>query len=110
MRHNIKPEEIRYRDLCSVLSPSVVEEVRDLILSPSTPQPYTILGLEKVNSLPLSDNKRIRRLIHGETLREMSSSQFLRHLQVLWRVLHTSVGFQFLVGCARIRHVSVNEI
>ncbi|XP_018645906.1 hypothetical protein Smp_097670 [Schistosoma mansoni] len=83
MRHNIKPEEIRCRDLCSVLSPSVVKEVRDLILSPPTPQPYTILGLEKVNSLPLSDNKRVRRLIHGETIGEMSSSQFLRHLQFL---------------------------
>ncbi|VDP85475.1 unnamed protein product [Schistosoma mattheei] len=39
MRHNIKSEGIRYRDLCSIPSPSVAKEVRDLILSPPSPQP-----------------------------------------------------------------------
>ncbi|VDP09362.1 unnamed protein product [Schistosoma margrebowiei] len=42
-RHNIKSEGIRYRDLCFILPPSVAKEVRDLILDPPSPQPYTIL-------------------------------------------------------------------
>ncbi|CAH8500667.1 unnamed protein product [Schistosoma curassoni] len=82
-RHNIKSEGIRYRDLCSILPPSVDKEVRDLILSPPSPQPYTILRREMMNRLSLSDSQRIQRLFQGETLGDRSPSQFLRHLQVL---------------------------
>ncbi|CAH8539204.1 unnamed protein product [Schistosoma intercalatum] len=82
-RHNIKSEGIRYRDLCSILPPSVAKEVRDLILSPPSPQPYTILRREIMNRLSLSDSQRIQRLFQGETLSDRSPSQFLRHLQVL---------------------------
>ncbi|VDP22116.1 unnamed protein product [Schistosoma margrebowiei] len=60
-RHNIKSEEIRYRDLCSILPPSVAKEVRDLILDPPSPQPYTILRREIMNRLSLSDSQRIQR-------------------------------------------------
>ncbi|XP_018653579.1 hypothetical protein Smp_173950 [Schistosoma mansoni] len=82
-RHNIKSEGIRYRDLCSILPPSVAKEVRDLILDPPSPQPYTILRREIMNRLSLSDSQRIQRLFQGETLGDRSPSQFLRHLQVL---------------------------
>ncbi|XP_018652198.1 putative solute carrier family 35 member C1 [Schistosoma mansoni] len=82
-RHNIKSEGIRYRDLCSILPPSVAKEVRDLILDPPSPQPYTILRREIINRLSLSDSQRIQRLFQGETLGDRSPSQFLRHLQVL---------------------------
>ncbi|XP_018652090.1 putative sodium/solute symporter [Schistosoma mansoni] len=82
-RHNIKSEGIRYRDLCSILPPSVAKEVRDLILDPPSPQPYTILRREIINRLSLSDGQRIQRLFQGETLGDRSPSQFLRHLQVL---------------------------
>ncbi|VDO71459.1 unnamed protein product [Schistosoma margrebowiei] len=50
-RHNIKSEGIRYRDLYSILPPSVAKEVRDLILDPPSPQPYTILRREIMNRL-----------------------------------------------------------
>ncbi|TNN09052.1 hypothetical protein EWB00_006525, partial [Schistosoma japonicum] len=82
-RHNIKSEGVRYRDLCSVLPPSVAKEVRDLILSPPTPQPYTILRREIMNRLSLSDGQRIQRLFQRKTLGDRSPSQFLRHLQAL---------------------------
>ncbi|XP_018644587.1 hypothetical protein Smp_190300 [Schistosoma mansoni] len=82
-RHNIKSEGIRYRDLCSILPPSVAKEVRDLILDPPSPQPYTILRREIMNRLSLSDSQGIQRLFQGETLGDRSPSQFLRHLQVL---------------------------
>ncbi|CAH8498848.1 unnamed protein product [Schistosoma margrebowiei] len=82
-RHNIKSEGIRYRDLCSILPPSVAKEVRDLILDPPSPQPYTVLRREIMNRLSLSDSQRIQRLFQGETLGDRSPSQFLRHLQVL---------------------------
>ncbi|XP_018646401.1 hypothetical protein Smp_015160 [Schistosoma mansoni] len=55
--HNIKSERIRYRDLCSVLPPSVTKKSRDLILNPSTPQPYTILRREIMNRFLLSDGQ-----------------------------------------------------
>ncbi|KAK4472154.1 hypothetical protein MN116_000452, partial [Schistosoma mekongi] len=83
IRHNIKSEGVRYRDLCSILPPSVAKEVRDLILSPPTPQPYTILRREIMSRLSLSDGQRIQRLFQGETLGDRSPSQFLRHLQAL---------------------------
>ncbi|VDP55957.1 unnamed protein product [Schistosoma margrebowiei] len=82
-RHNIKSEGIRYRNLCSILPPSVAKEVRYLILNPPSPQPYTILRREIMNRLSLSDSQRIQRLFQDETLGDRSSSQFLRHLQVL---------------------------
>ncbi|KAK4467509.1 hypothetical protein MN116_000301 [Schistosoma mekongi] len=83
IRRNIKSEGVRYRDLCSLLPPSVAKEVRDLILNPLTPQPYTILRREVMNRLSLSDGQRIQRLFQGETLGDKSPSQFLRHLQAL---------------------------
>ncbi|VDP26243.1 unnamed protein product [Schistosoma mattheei] len=80
-RDNIKSEEIRYRDLCYIIPPSVAKEARDLTLSP--PQPYIILRREMMNRLLLSDSQRIQRLFQRETLGDRSPSQFLRHLQVV---------------------------
>ncbi|VDP62778.1 unnamed protein product [Schistosoma curassoni] len=74
-RHNIKSE--------GILPPSVAKEVRDLILSPPSPQPYTILRREIMNCLSLSDSQRVQRLFQGETLGDRSPSQFSLHLQVL---------------------------
>ena len=80
---NITVESTKFWHVVGSLDHKYAHEIRDLLLSPPTHQPYTELRKTLVARLTASAQKRVRQLLHAEQLGDRKPSQFLRHLRQL---------------------------
>ena len=65
------------------LSPDFATDVRDLILQPPVPHPYTTLKEQLIRRTAALEQRRLQQLITTEELGDRSPSQLLRRMQQL---------------------------
>lgn len=80
----ITSEKTKYDYIVAALSPNTATEVRDLILTPPTADPYTVLKGELIKRTVGSNQQKLQRLLNELELGDSKPSQFLRRMRQLW--------------------------
>lgn len=76
-------ESTKFAYVISNLDERYAFEVEDIIATPPVNTPYTILKLELIKRVSISEQQRIKQLLNEEELADRKPSQFLRHLRSL---------------------------
>ena len=66
------------------LSPDTATEVRDLIISPPTTDPYTALKQELIKRTAGSNQQKLQKLLNDLELGDRQPSQLIRRMRQLW--------------------------
>uniref|UniRef100_A0A5S6QJ04 DUF7041 domain-containing protein n=1 Tax=Trichuris muris TaxID=70415 RepID=A0A5S6QJ04_TRIMR len=80
---SITSQQTKFNYVTSSLSWEYAAEVRDLILSPPTVQPYDTLKEQLIKRTASSELRRLQQLLAAEDLGDRKPSQLLRHMQQL---------------------------
>lgn len=79
----ITSQRSRFDHVVSSLSPEFAAEVRDLLLSPPTDNPYSVLKTQLTKRTTLSAQRKLQQLLTGEELGDRKPTQLLRRIQQL---------------------------
>lgn len=77
-------EKTKFDYLVASLSPDAATEVRDLILTPPTATPYTLLKEALIKRFVGSNQQKLQRLLNELELGDSKPSQLLRRMRQLW--------------------------
>ena len=80
----ITVERTKFDYIVSALSPDTAMEVRDLVLTPPTDDPYTKLKQELIKRTAGSNQQKLHRLLNEVELGDQKPSQLLRRMCQLW--------------------------
>ena len=80
---NITRQATRFHHVISSLSPEIAAEVRDIIISPPSDDPYDHLKSQLIQRTQTSEQRRLRMLLSSEDLGDQKPSQLLRRMQQL---------------------------
>lgn len=80
----ITAEKTRFDYIVASLSLNTATQFRDLIITPPTTDPYTVLKGELIKRTVGSNQQKLQRLLNELELRDQTSSQFLRRMRQLW--------------------------
>jgi hypothetical protein len=80
---NITSQGTKFAHVVTALSPEAATEVRDLILTPPSTNPFDVLKATLTERVSLSKRRKIQQLLHAEELGDRKPSQLLRRLQQL---------------------------
>lgn len=80
---NIVADDTKYYYVVSALSEKVVSDVDDILSNPPPADKYQHLKTALITRLSLTQEQRIRQILHNEDLGGRKPSQFLRHLRSL---------------------------
>ena len=95
----ITKEDSKYSHVVSSLSPDIAQEVRDLLITKPTSQPYTALKAALVARTSETEQRRLQQLLTEEELGDRKPTQLLRRMKQLLgdRVLEDSILRQLFV-------------
>ena len=79
----ITVEKTKYAYIVSSLQSEYAQEVRDVLLSPPTTEPYTHLKSELIKRTSASEQKRLHQLLTAEELGDRKPTQLLRRMEQL---------------------------
>ena len=79
----ITAEKKKFDHIVASLSPDFATEVRDLILQPPVPHPYTTWKEQLIRRTAALEQRRLQQLITTEELGDRTPSQLLRKMQQL---------------------------
>ena len=79
----ITRQETRFGHIARTLPPEVAQEVRDLIVSRPTTDPYDALKDAVIKRTSVSEQRRLRELLSDEELGDRKPSQLLRRMRQL---------------------------
>ena len=79
----ITVEKTKYAYIVSSLQSEYAQEVRDVLLSPLTTEPYTHLKSELIKRTSASEQKRLHQLLTAEELGDRKPTQLLRRMEQL---------------------------
>ena len=79
----ITVEKTKYAYIVSSLQSEYAQEVRDVLLSPPTSDPYTHLKSELIKRTSASEQKRLHQLLTAEELGDRKPTQLLRRMEQL---------------------------
>ena len=79
----ISSEKTKFEHIVSSLAPDYALEVRDLILSPPSVSPYSVLKEQLIARTAASEQRRLQQLFHSEDLGDRKPTQLLRRMQQL---------------------------
>ena len=79
----ITSEKTMYSYVVSSLQPQYAQEVRDILVSPPTTNPYQFLKTELMKRTSASEQKRLHQLLTAEELGDRQPSQLLRRMEQL---------------------------
>ena len=79
----ISVEKTKFDYLVASLPPEAATEVRDLILTPPTDEPYTQLKTTLIRRFDRSDQQKLQQLLSGLVLGDSKPSQLLRRMRQL---------------------------
>ena len=90
---NVTLDSTKYAYVVSALTPDIAQEVRDILLSPPTENPYKMLKDELIKRTSATEQKRLQQLLNEEVLGDRKPTQLLRHMRKLLgdRVLEESI-------------------
>lgn len=60
---NIKNQKTKFQYVESTLQPEIAQEIRDIIISPPTENPYEVLKSELVKRTSVSEQRRLQQLL-----------------------------------------------
>lgn len=89
----INAEKTKYNHIISALTPSIAQEVRDILLNPPQDTPYKTLREELIKRTTATEQKRLQQLLTDEVLGDRKPTQLLRRMRQLLgdRVLEDSI-------------------
>ena len=79
----ITQQKTKFDHVVASLAPDVATEVRDIILAPPADNPYDNLKKTRISRTTLSEQQRLRQLLHAEELGDRRPSQLLRKMDQL---------------------------
>lgn len=79
----ITSQKSKFDHVVSSLAPEYAAEVRDLLISPPTDNPYTTLRTQLIKRTTASDQRKLQLLLTSEELGDRKPSQLLRRIQQL---------------------------
>ncbi|XP_071948028.1 uncharacterized protein [Antedon mediterranea] len=96
---NITTEATKFAYIVASLQPSIVQEVRDLLLAPPAEGPYSKLKKELIKRTSDSEKKRLHQLLTTEELGDRKPTQLLRKMYQLLgsRTLEDSILKQLFI-------------
>ena len=80
---NITSQSTMFAYVISSLQPEIAQEIRDLLISPPTDEPYNKLKSELIRRTSASEQKRLNQLLISEELGDRKPSQLLRKMRQL---------------------------
>ena len=83
LTRNITSQSTQFAYVVSSLQPEIAQEIRDLLISPPTDEPYTKLKSELIKCTSASEQKRLHQLLISEELGDRKPSQLLRKMRQL---------------------------
>ena len=97
--HSVTAECTKYAYVVGSLQPDVAQEVRDLLLNPSTTEPYSHLKDKLIKRMSESEQKRPHQLLTAEELGDRKPTQLYRRMQQLFgeRQLEPSIMKQLFL-------------
>ncbi|XP_071834144.1 uncharacterized protein [Apostichopus japonicus] len=92
-------EDTKYSYVISSLQPEIAQEVRDLLISKPSEQPYKKLKEELIKRTTASEQKRLHQLLISEELGDRKPTQLLRKMRQLLgtNTLHANILKQLFV-------------
>ena len=80
---NITSQSTKFAYVISSLQPEIAQEIRDLLISPPTNEPYNKLKSELIKRTSASEQKHLNQLLISEELGDQKRSQLLRKMRQL---------------------------
>ena len=80
---NITSQSTKFAYIISSLQPEIAQEIRDLLISPPTDEPYNKLKSELIKGTSASEQNRLHQLLISEELGDRKPSQLLRKMRQL---------------------------
>lgn len=80
---NVKSQLSRFHLVVAALPPDVTIEISDILVSPPNDCPYDFLKAEIIRRLSVSDERRLKELLHNVNAGDRSPSQLLTHMKHL---------------------------
>ena len=80
----IRTQSSKFFHVVAALSPMAAREVRDIILSPPTTNPFDVLKVSITERMSLSKAGKIQQFLHAEELGDRKPSQLFRRLLRLY--------------------------
>ena len=83
LTHGITSQSTQFSYVISSLQPEIVQEIRDLLISPSTETPYNALKATLIHHTSASEQKRLHQLLIAKELGDHQPSQLLHRMRQL---------------------------
>eukprot|EP00794_Sanderia_malayensis_P020953 gene20953-biopygen15459 len=80
---NISTQATKFAYVVGALQPEIAQEIRDILITPPTHNPYDRLKEELIKRTSVSEEKRLHQLLQSEELGDRKPSQLLRHMHQL---------------------------
>ena len=83
LTRNITSQSTQFAYVIASLPPEIAQEIRDLLISPPTENPYDVLKATLIRRTSASEQKRLHQLLIAEELGDRQPSQLLRKMRQL---------------------------